>query len=58
MTTTHPTVPPTPAIYWLSIKRFRGIKTLSWRPARGVNAILGGGDIGKTTILDAISLLL
>ena len=24
----------------------------------GVNVVLGGGDIGKTTILDAVSLLL
>lgn len=47
-----------PAIYRLSIERFRGVKTLSWSPARGVNVILGGGDVGKTTILDAIGLLL
>lgn len=47
-----------PAIYRLSIERFRGIKALSWHPAKGVNVILGGGDVGKTTILDAIGLLL
>jgi putative ATP-dependent endonuclease of OLD family len=47
-----------PAIYRLQIDRFRGIKTLSWHPAKGVNVILGGGDVGKTTILDAIALLL
>jgi putative ATP-dependent endonuclease of OLD family len=47
-----------PTIYHLIIERFRGIKTLSWRPAKGVNVILGGGDVGKTTILDAIGLLL
>ena len=45
-------------IYQLKIERFRGIKTLSWEPAKGVNVILGGGDVGKTTILDAIALLL
>src|SRR6266545_4422990 len=45
-------------IYQLLIERFRGIKTLSWRPVKGVNVILGGGDVGKTTILDAIGLLL
>jgi len=50
-------MPSTPAIYRLSIKRFRGIKTLSWLPGKGVNVILGGGDVGKTTILDAIGLL-
>jgi putative ATP-dependent endonuclease of OLD family len=46
-----------PTIYQLVIERFRGIKALSWHPARGVNVILGGGDVGKTTILDAIALL-
>lgn len=55
MTTTSPSVP---TIYKLTIERYRGVKHLSWRPARGVNLILGGGDVGKTTILDAISLLL
>jgi putative ATP-dependent endonuclease of OLD family len=45
-------------IYHLAIQRFRCIKTLSWRPDKGVNLILGGGDVGKTTILDAIGLLL
>ena len=47
-----------PAIYHLNIERFRGIKHLPWHPAKGVNVILGGGDVGKTTILDAIALLL
>jgi putative ATP-dependent endonuclease of the OLD family len=50
--------PAVAAIYHLSIERFRGIKTLSWRPTKGLNIILGGGDVGKTTILDAIGLLL
>src|SRR5258708_3341847 len=47
-----------PVIYQLTISRFRGIKSLTWHPARGVNIVLGGGDVGKTTILDAIGLLL
>ena len=47
-----------PTIYRLSIQRFRGIKTLTWKPAKGVNVILGGGDVGKTTILEAIGFLL
>jgi putative ATP-dependent endonuclease of the OLD family len=47
-----------PAIYRLSIERFRGVVSLVWQPTRGVNLILGGGDVGKTTILDAIGLLL
>ncbi len=41
----------------LKIDRFRGIESLTWHPAAGVNIVLGGGDIGKTTILDAIGLL-
>src|SRR6266851_4626901 len=47
-----------PVIYRLAIERFRCIKTLSLFPDKGVNLILGGGDVGKTTILDAIALLL
>jgi putative ATP-dependent endonuclease of OLD family len=42
----------------LTITRFRGIEALEWRPETGLNIILGGGDVGKTTILDAIALLL
>jgi putative ATP-dependent endonuclease of OLD family len=49
--------PPAAAIYALTIERFRGIATLQWKPSRGVNVILGGGDAGKTTILEAIALL-
>ena len=49
---------PAPTIYHLVIERFRGIKTLSWHAARGANAILDGGDVGKTTILEAIGLVL
>src|SRR3954453_5092919 len=41
-----------------SIARFRWIKALCWYPTQGVNFILGGGYVGKTTILDAIALLL
>ena len=47
-----------PTIRVLTIERFRGIKALAWRPGPGLNVILGGGDVGKTTILDAIALLL
>lgn len=45
-------------IYKLTIQRFRGIHSLTWLPAKGMNVILGGGDVGKTTILEAIALLL
>jgi hypothetical protein len=47
-----------PTIYRLTIKGYRGISSLEWYPRRGMNIILGDGDVGKTTVLDAISLLL
>jgi putative ATP-dependent endonuclease of OLD family len=47
-----------PIIHRLTITRFRGIESLEWHPQPGTNIILGGGDAGKTTVLDAISLLL
>lgn len=46
------------SIRLLTIKRFRGINEVAWRPGNGLNVILGGGDVGKTTILEAIALLL
>ncbi len=42
----------------LKITRFRAFEKLDWNPACGMNVILGGGDVGKTTILEAIALLL
>ncbi len=42
----------------LTIENFRGIRRLQWKPVPGMNLILGGGDVGKTTILEAIGLLL
>ena len=47
-----------PIIYHLAIQRFRGLESFTWRPDKGINIILGGGDVGKTTILEAIALLL
>jgi putative ATP-dependent endonuclease of OLD family len=41
----------------LTIERFRGIKSLTWQPDPRVNIVLGGGDAGKTSILEAIALL-
>ena len=59
MTATAPSAkPPAAAIYALTIERFRGITSLKWKPSRGVNVILGGGNVGKATILEAIALLL
>ena len=41
----------------LTVRGFRGIDNLSWHPTSGVNLIIGGGDAGKTTILESIGLL-
>ena len=49
---------PVPAIRLLRIKRFRGIEKLEWHPAPGVNVIVGPGDSCKSTILEAIGVLL
>jgi len=57
MTTPPTPVPALPIIRKITIERFRGIKHLIWTPSSGINVILGGGDVGKTTILDAIALL-
>lgn len=47
-----------PRMLQLYIRGYRGLKQLTWHPAPGLNVVLGGGDVGKSTILDAIGLLL
>ena len=42
----------------VSLRRFRGISQLDWAPRPGLNALLGAGDVGKSTVLDAIALAL
>ncbi|MFE4229963.1 ATP-dependent endonuclease [Arthrobacter sp. NPDC056886] len=44
-------------IHDVLIENFRGIKQMEWRPGSGVTALVGPGDSGKTTILDALGLL-
>jgi predicted ATPase len=52
-------------IYWaetmarirkIEITNFRGIQSLTWLPAPGINCLIGPGDSGKSTVLDAIDL--
>ncbi|MEG9883693.1 MAG: AAA family ATPase [Hyphomicrobiales bacterium] len=38
----------------IEIENFRGIRSLSWPPKNGINCLIGPGDSGKSTILDAI----
>jgi putative ATP-dependent endonuclease of OLD family len=42
----------------LEIQNFRSIQTFDWTPSNGVNCLIGPGDSGKSTILDAIDLCL
>jgi putative ATP-dependent endonuclease of the OLD family len=42
----------------IEIANFRGIQALTWQPAPGVNCLIGPGDSGKSTVLDAIDLCL
>jgi len=36
------------------IENFRGIKNFEWFPLPGINCLVGAGDSGKSTVLDAI----
>lgn len=42
----------------IEVKNFRGISSLVWHPRAGINCLVGPGDSGKSTILDAIDLCL
>lgn len=48
----------TALILKLTILRFRGLEKFEWHPKPGMNVVLGGGDVGKSTVLEAIALLL
>jgi len=42
----------------IEIAHFRGIRELKWFPAAGINCLIGPGDSGKSSILDAIDFCL
>ncbi|WP_323016217.1 ATP-dependent nuclease [Castellaniella sp.] len=42
----------------VEINNFRGIQHLDWNPSEGINCLIGPGDSGKSTILDAIDICL
>lgn len=42
----------------IEIRNFRCIQELSWFPSPGINCLIGPGDSGKSSILDAIDLCL
>ncbi|CAN7673686.1 ATP-binding protein [Pararhizobium sp. LjRoot255] len=43
---------------FIEVNNFRGIKRLRWAPEAGLNCLIGPGDSCKTTILDAVELVL
>jgi hypothetical protein len=47
-----------PLLRKIDIENFRCIKSLSFSPSSGTNCLIGPGDSGKSTILDAIDLCL
>ncbi|MDP3977043.1 MAG: AAA family ATPase [Pseudomonas sp.] len=42
----------------VEIRNFRALRALDWCPNEGINCLIGSGDSGKSTILDAIDLCL
>ena len=42
----------------IEISNFRSIQKLEWLPSMGINCLIGSGDSGKSTILDAIDFCL
>jgi putative AbiEii toxin of type IV toxin-antitoxin system len=38
----------------LEIHNYRAIKTFAWLPSAGINCLIGPGDSGKSSVLDAI----
>lgn len=42
----------------IEIRNFRSIHALDWTPSAGINCLIGPGDSGKSSILDAIDLCL
>jgi putative ATP-dependent endonuclease of the OLD family len=47
-----------PRIRKIEIANFRGIQQFSWLPSAGINCLIGPGDSGKSSVLDAIDLCL
>jgi hypothetical protein len=42
----------------VEIHNFRSIRLMEWCPVEGINCLIGPGDSGKSTILDAVDLCL
>lgn len=46
------------AVRFVRIENFRGIASLAWAPHEGINAVIGPGDSGKSTVQEALDLVL
>lgn len=42
----------------IEIRNFRSVRKFDWFPSEGINCLIGPGDSGKSTILDAINFCL
>lgn len=42
----------------VEIRNFRSLKTFDWYPSEGINCLIGPGDSGKSTVLEAIDMCL
>lgn len=42
----------------ITIRNFRSVRRLTWQPTAGLVCLIGRGDVGKSTVLDAIELAL
>src|SRR5438045_3130352 len=42
----------------IRIQNFRGIEQLKWQPSAALVCVIGHGDVGKSTVLDAVELTL
>ena len=40
----------------IEVSNFRSLKEFAWFPSAGINCLIGPGDSGKSTVLDAIDL--
>ena len=52
------TAEPMAVVRVIEIENFRGVKALTWLPREGINCLIGPGDSGKSTVLEAIDLCL
>jgi putative AbiEii toxin of type IV toxin-antitoxin system/OLD-like protein len=45
-------------VRFIDIRNFRSLRAFTWLPAPGVNCLIGPGDVGKSSVLDAIDFCL